>query len=1098
MMTHRSRPFRKSAGALRGAALLSVAWLATLSSAAPQAQAEDRTAAVSPDKALSAARLAEIQALETERVQLAVQHARTLINNPNASIEAIRHWTDTLGRTHVPLSMMIAIPGVGGPRVKGVALMAHVSADGAPSLDPFEPPRNTPRRLNVSEEQALALAQRPGDTLVGEPALILRARSFRLKEGTSHSVATDYALLWEIKATAPGQRIETITEVDTQSSVVVSRHQEVIVDSYTRQPNSITAPATTAAFGTPTPTPTRAPLPPLPGTGHSRYSGWVPMRTSSDGAGNFQLCDPLLGLDQENGLGTCAFYPDPGTGGGFRAYLKPQNTWGDGQALPYGGDPGGVTGETGAVDALWGVRWAWDLLRILDPLNGPMGTNHPITINLHGDLPESYNDLDKCTAFTYSDEPQVYFPGCSHGVPMQAPDIVGHEFFHLVYRSRLPWTGGRQWGEARATNEANSMIFGEMTEAYMRGFNPNLPNTIPNGVVDFIDGALLPSGSIDSRNLIKPSLTGGLDFVAPGTNPGDSGEQHAPHRVAGVLTRMFWFMAYGAPRYVPGNPNSEIYGSPFRPDGFAGLGRLTETTRIWFNAVPYFGNGWFVDVRAACLNSARQTYGWDAFLAVANAFAAVGVNDPNDQTPPTINMSVRQETNGGVKVEVTIPDPDFYFGYVVPPQPYHRDNVTGSQTRTFTYTARRFGTGDRTFRVIATDRAGNIATASVTITVDADPPIVTLADTTTGRTLRRTFLATAADVSGIKRVLFHVDGTYKTTLTAPPYEFTTHFGDPIYAEGEHRVEAVAIDRWNNEARVSTVLITDRSAGECVVDGDNVPFPDGGNVWFHHRDASGGTALFETWLDGGSPSSSEVAYDANQVATGRRRVQTTAGRHTLMLRCTDRWGNVATPAPYSFSVSARPTHTAAVRAEYEDIVVDYTADDDFGLREFFAQISNGGVYRRDEWTDSPRQKSGTMRLSNVGVGTFQVCAYALDIDRRGSVESCHTVTTTPRPGQPPPERCDGLVHPGGNVPEIHHIKLGKTSGNLTMYMQFYDVPDRIIVSYEGRVLWDTLCTSGSGTGPIGSYSGRSDILDVHVIPNCAGTISTAWEFKVFCP
>jgi hypothetical protein len=486
---------------------------------------------------------------------------------------------------------------------------------------------------------------------------------------------------------------------------------------------------------------------------------------------------------------------------------------------------------------------------------------------------------------------------------------------------------------------------------------------------------------------------------------------------------------------------------------------------------------------------------------VAEAFAAVGVNDPNDQTPPTIDVSARRDNFGRVKLDVSIPDPDFDFARITSWQGRRLSSESwfkGSpQPQTFTYSPRQLGTGTHTFRVTAIDAVGNATTASTSITVDADPPIATLADTTTGRTLRRTFLVTASDVDGIKDVAFLVDGAFKATVTAPPYRFTADFGDPRYAEGQHRVEAIVRDRSLNETRPSTVLITDRSAGECAVDSDNVPFPDGGYVTFHHRDASGGTALFETLLDGGSPWSSEVAYDANQVAAERLRVQTTAGRHTLTLRCIDRWGNVAAPAPYSFSVSARPTHTASVRADYEDIVVYYTAEDDFGLKEFFAGIPNGD-YRRDEWTDAPRQKSGALRLSNVGVGTFQVCVYALDVDQRSSVQTCHTVTTTRRPRQPSPDECNGVVHAGENTPEVHHIKLGKTSGTLTMYFQLYDVPDRILVSYEGRLLWDTGCTGGTATGPIGSYSGRSDILDVHVFPNCAGAINTAWEFKVFCP
>ncbi|MBI5641001.1 MAG: IPT/TIG domain-containing protein [Nitrospirae bacterium] len=89
--------------------------------------------------------------------------------------------------------------------------------------------------------------------------------------------------------------------------------------------------------------------------------------------------------------------------------------------------------------------------------------------------------------------------------------------------------------------------------------------------------------------------------------------------------------------------------------------------------------------------------------------------------------------------------------------------------------------------------------------------------------------------------------------------------------------------------------------------------------------------------------------------------------------------------------------------------------------------------------------------------------------------------------------------GKNTPETRVIDMGLSHGTFRLDYETYQVPDRIIVYYDGATLFDTGCvgTNGTKTKDIG-YSGWSTQITVEVQPNCTGTSSTGWEFKVHCP
>jgi hypothetical protein len=94
-------------------------------------------------------------------------------------------------------------------------------------------------------------------------------------------------------------------------------------------------------------------------------------------------------------------------------------------------------------------------------------------------------------------------------------------------------------------------------------------------------------------------------------------------------------------------------------------------------------------------------------------------------------------------------------------------------------------------------------------------------------------------------------------------------------------------------------------------------------------------------------------------------------------------------------------------------------------------------------------------------------------------------------------CPGGTQAGGDAPVTRAFELGSTSGTINFCYQTFTVKDRLIVRYEDQVLHDTGCVSDGTTAPL-TYAGASSLVVVEVVPNCEGTTSTAWRFRVACP
>jgi len=94
-------------------------------------------------------------------------------------------------------------------------------------------------------------------------------------------------------------------------------------------------------------------------------------------------------------------------------------------------------------------------------------------------------------------------------------------------------------------------------------------------------------------------------------------------------------------------------------------------------------------------------------------------------------------------------------------------------------------------------------------------------------------------------------------------------------------------------------------------------------------------------------------------------------------------------------------------------------------------------------------------------------------------------------------CGQVQVAGGDTPDTRLIDLGNIGGTFRFDFQTFSQKDRMIVSYEGRTLFDTGCVGTSGSALL-SYSGSSTKVSVQVILNCAGGLGTAWNYTVHCP
>jgi len=155
--------------------------------------------------------------------------------------------------------------------------------------------------------------------------------------------------------------------------------------------------------------------------------------------------------------------------------------------------------------------------------------------------------------------------------------------------------------------------------------------------------------------------------------------------------------------------------------------------------------------------------------------------------------------------------------------------------------------GLRVVSALARDRAGNVARASVPVTVDNTPPEVRIIAPAPGAVAGGAIevLVEAGDAtSGVAQVELAVNGTSRSVAETPPYRFKLDTKE--LGPGPHVLQAAAVDRAGNRGESPPVSIVPSSTPVEIQEGDLVAAPSSGvaplTVAFSLRSAPGAIAM----------------------------------------------------------------------------------------------------------------------------------------------------------------------------------------------------------------------------------------------------------------
>lgn len=330
------------------------------------------------------------------------------------------------------------------------------------------------------------------------------------------------------------------------------------------------------------------------GTGKTLFSGNVTLTTNSLASG-YELRDPSRGGGYTINAGT-------GSTSG-QIYKDADNVW---------GNNGTTDGATAAADAQFGTAMTWDYYKNVHGRLGIADNGKGAYNRVH--YGRKYANAfwsDSCFCMTYGD-------GDGRVVgPMVSLDISGHEMSHGVMSrtANLVYSG-----ESGALNEANSDIFGTMTEFYA-----NNPTDTPDYMIgEKIYLANLPGSSNPTalRYMFNPSKDG----LSPNCYTPNIGDMDV-HYSSGPANRFFYLLAEGSGARTYSGVNHQ---APTCNGGsVSGIGRA-KAEKIWYRAITVYmtSNTGYAGARTATLNAASDLYGPISAErnAVAAAWSAVSVN----------------------------------------------------------------------------------------------------------------------------------------------------------------------------------------------------------------------------------------------------------------------------------------------------------------------------------------------------------------------------------------------------------------------------------------------------------------------------------------
>ena len=204
-----------------------------------------------------------------------------------------------------------------------------------------------------------------------------------------------------------------------------------------------------------------------------------------------------------------------------------------------------------------------------------------------------------------------------------------------------------------------------------------------------------------------------------------------------------------------------------------------------------------------------EYFGWGRVNAYKAVTAAKGMTA--DTTPPTVVIGIPltgSTVAGTIAVTGTATDNvgvtrvEFYVDASL-------SLTSTSALFNFSWNSGSTPNGSHVLTVKAYDGAGNMGSASVTVSVnnvDTTPPTVTLSSPLAGATVSGTSVlvtGTASDNVGVKKVELYVDGSLYTSGTASAFSFS--WNSTTKPNGSHTLMAKAYDAANNTGTAAVAV-----------------------------------------------------------------------------------------------------------------------------------------------------------------------------------------------------------------------------------------------------------------------------------------------------
>ncbi|CAL9564594.1 M4 family metallopeptidase [Streptomyces sp. enrichment culture] len=323
------------------------------------------------------------------------------------------------------------------------------------------------------------------------------------------------------------------------------------------------------------------------GTGHTVYSGTVPLTTTQSGS-TYNLTDGARGNHKTYNL-------NRGTSGTGTLFSGPDDVWGN-------GTPSNL--ESAGADAHYGAALTWDYYKA-QGRNGIRGDGVGAYSRVHyGNNYVNAFWSDGCFCMTYGD-------GSGNANPLVSIDVAAHEMTHGLTSAtaKLVYSG-----ESGGLNEATSDILGTAVEFYANNSSDVGDYLIGEEININGDGTPL-------RYMDKPSKDGASkDNWYSGIGSIDV------HYSSGPANHFFYLLSEGSGAKVI---NGVSYNSP-TADGLpvTGIGRA-KAEQIWFKALTtkFTSNTNYAGARTGTLAVAGELYGTTSaeYKAVQDAWAGVAV-----------------------------------------------------------------------------------------------------------------------------------------------------------------------------------------------------------------------------------------------------------------------------------------------------------------------------------------------------------------------------------------------------------------------------------------------------------------------------------------